>query len=77
MDKMIEADKGSKGHSKFVKDMVKTDPENLKMIAGLDQLDKATSPTRGSSSNNVSQPTSYSSNFKVAGTGAFYIGNGS
>jgi hypothetical protein len=69
MDKMIEADKGSKGHSKFVKDMVKTDPENLKMIAGLDKLDKATNPARLKSA--------YSSNVTVAGTEMFYSGNGS
>jgi hypothetical protein len=41
IDQTLEAMKENKKHAKFVKDILKTDPDNLKMIAELDKLDKA------------------------------------
>jgi hypothetical protein len=42
IDELIEVKDKDRSHAKFVKNMMKTDPDNLKMIAGLDTLDRAT-----------------------------------
>jgi hypothetical protein len=41
VDTSLESMNANKKHAKFVKDILKTDPDNLKMISELDKLDKA------------------------------------
>lgn len=83
IDEAIADDLKTVEHSKFLKDMIKTDPENLKAIAQLDMLDKGDGPgsDQGASSGVAAPPPSsssppapvYTSNIKVSGAGAYFM----
>jgi hypothetical protein len=75
IDERIELREKKKTHGKFVKNMMKTDPDNLKMIAGLDTLDKATKPAEAPKASGTVSSLSPTSKFTVAGTGTFYSSN--
>ena len=79
IDQAIEDDLRQAKHSKFLKDMIKTDPDNLKAIAQLDMLDKGDGPGTESSeyltvTGSVTVPLpgqTYSHNINVSGTGVY------
>ncbi len=77
IDEAIEEDMKKTEHCKFLKEMIKTDPENLKAIAQLDMLDKGDGPGSGNdqpdSGATQAPPTvTFSNNVRVSGTGAYY-----
>ena len=85
IDEAIATDESSASHSTFLKEMIKTDPENLKAIAQLDMLDKgdgpgadATSgmiPESGSSAAGITPAMAapmYGQNIAVSGSGAYF-----
>ena len=77
IDESIAADLKSAKHSKFLKEMIKTDPENLKAIAQLDMLDKGDGPGTDTavepvlSASGVSGMNKYSQNISVSGSGTY------
>ncbi len=80
IDEAIEEDLRKMEHNKFLKEMIKTDPENLKAIAQLDMLDKGDGPgteqlsTAGqvaSAGSGVALPVT-TQNITVSGSGAYF-----
>jgi len=73
IDEAIVEDLGRDKHSKFLKDMIKTDPENLKAIAQLDMLDKGDGPGTQVepvlSASGVTATKTYGQNISVSGSG--------
>ena len=82
IDEAISKDLQKIEHSKFLKDMIKTDPENLKAIAQLDMLDKGDGPgtnqgqgdaANGSTAGSSRVTPTYAQSMAVAGTGAYFV----
>lgn len=78
IDEAIQEDMKKLDHSQFLKEMIKTDPDNLKAIAQLDMLDKGDGP--GSEPDQDDSPSmppttgpgiQYSNNMVVSGSGTF------
>ncbi len=78
IDEAIQEDMKKMKHSKFLKEMIKTDPDNLKAIAQLDMLDKGDGPgsendqpqaTLGTVSMAPPHNIQYSNNMQVSGSG--------
>ena len=80
IDEAIAEDLRKTEHGKFLKEMIKTDPENLKAIAQLDMLDKGDGPGAESSIGvSAAQPSTvlpgtplpYVQNLQVSGSGTY------
>ena len=80
IDEAIATDESATKHSTFLKEMIKTDPDNLKAIAQLDMLDKCDGPGTEDDRNPAVEPVlsagsvsaPYAQNIKVAGSGAYF-----
>ena len=78
IDEAIAEDLRKTEHSKFLKEMIKTDPENLKAIAQLDMLDKGDGPGAEQASTvgqvSAAQPSAInanSQNISISGSGTY------
>ena len=77
IDEAIAEDMKKSKHSTFLKEMIKTDPDNLKAIAQLDMLDKGDGPGSENDAPTAMPPSAtsiqYSNNMVVSGSGAYLM----